>query len=498
MDHNTDPPPTTMVDTAAALLLEPKLEGYDDDGGGEPLQPAPFVSPLDQLMQPPRPLEALLQGPQLPPFLSKTYDLVCEPELDGVISWGHAGNSFVVWDPSAFARDVLPHHFKHNNFSSFVRQLNTYGFRKVHADRWEFAHEDFLRHSKHLLKKIVRRRSSPTQQSGLQPGSSGESGLDPELNTLRREKSALLQEVTRLKQEHLQTIEQMSTLNQRLESAEDRQKQMVSFLAKLLQNPTFLRQLKMHRQQKEIDSTRVKRKFLKHVPHGNIDSGESSSLHTGESNLDFCPTSLDLPATHSDILDLQNFLLEDGDLNLAMLPENIGLDGIEAPDDIGALVQGFDTQEELELGSGVELLEIPPASGPRGQDPTIGRSKGKNVLSPGLDATSSEADCLGSFSDNMGMLSDSMLQTAGKLMDADDDERIWGVDASSALQSSCSGTSQQAYGSLVSDPYLMEMANKPEKFWELDFQALDDGDLQLDKCVIDDPALQQQRGNMNS
>ncbi|KAF2945095.1 hypothetical protein DAI22_02g192300 [Oryza sativa Japonica Group] len=450
MDHNTDPPPTTMVDTAAALLLEPKLEGYDDDGGGEPLQPAPFVSPLDQLMQPPRPLEALLQGPQLPPFLSKTYDLVCEPELDGVISWGHAGNSFVVWDPSAFARDVLPHHFKHNNFSSFVRQLNTYGFRKVHADRWEFAHEDFLRHSKHLLKKIVRRRSSPTQQSGLQPGSSGESGLDPELNTLRREKSALLQEVTRLKQEHLQTIEQMSTLNQRLESAEDRQKQMVSFLAKLLQNPTFLRQLKMHRQQKEIDSTRVKRKFLKHVPHGNIDS------------------------------------------------ENIGLDGIEAPDDIGALVQGFDTQEELELGSGVELLEIPPASGPRGQDPTIGRSKGKNVLSPGLDATSSEADCLGSFSDNMGMLSDSMLQTAGKLMDADDDERIWGVDASSALQSSCSGTSQQAYGSLVSDPYLMEMANKPEKFWELDFQALDDGDLQLDKCVIDDPALQQQRGNMNS
>jgi hypothetical protein len=133
MDHNTDPPPTTMVDTAAALLLEPKLEGYDDDGGGEPLQPAPFVSPLDQLMQPPRPLEALLQGPQLPPFLSKTYDLVCEPELDGVISWGHAGNSFVVWDPSAFARDVLPHHFKHNNFSSFVRQLNTYVRIKIPA-----------------------------------------------------------------------------------------------------------------------------------------------------------------------------------------------------------------------------------------------------------------------------------------------------------------------------------------------------------------------------
>ncbi|VAI89937.1 unnamed protein product [Triticum turgidum subsp. durum] len=33
-------------------------------------------------------MKALLQGPQLPPFLSKTYDLEGEPQLDGVISWG--------------------------------------------------------------------------------------------------------------------------------------------------------------------------------------------------------------------------------------------------------------------------------------------------------------------------------------------------------------------------------------------------------------------------
>ena len=48
------------------------------------------------------------------------------PATDAVISWTKAGSSFVVWDAHAFERDHLGRHFKHGNFSSFIRQLNTY------------------------------------------------------------------------------------------------------------------------------------------------------------------------------------------------------------------------------------------------------------------------------------------------------------------------------------------------------------------------------------
>lgn len=80
---------------------------------------------VSNLEVPPRPLDCL-QGVQIPPFLSKTFDLVDDSALDPIISWGSAGKTFVVWDPVEFARIILPRNFKHNNFSSFVRQLNTY------------------------------------------------------------------------------------------------------------------------------------------------------------------------------------------------------------------------------------------------------------------------------------------------------------------------------------------------------------------------------------
>ena len=47
-----------------------------------------------------------------------------------MIRWSDNGESFIVVDEDAFAKTLIPELFKHNNYASFVRQLNMYGFHK--------------------------------------------------------------------------------------------------------------------------------------------------------------------------------------------------------------------------------------------------------------------------------------------------------------------------------------------------------------------------------
>ncbi|EMS49331.1 Heat stress transcription factor B-1 [Triticum urartu] len=122
------------------------------------------------------------------PFLTKTHQMVEERGTDEVISWGEQGRSFVVWKPVELARDLLPLHFKHCNFSSFVRQLNTYGFRKVVPDRWEFANENFRRGEQGLLSGIRRRKATATTttpQSSKTSGTGVNVAFPPPLPALR-------------------------------------------------------------------------------------------------------------------------------------------------------------------------------------------------------------------------------------------------------------------------------------------------------------------------
>ncbi|KAI9479375.1 hypothetical protein BX667DRAFT_467645, partial [Coemansia mojavensis] len=107
------------------------------------------------------------------PFLNKLYSMVDDSSSDDLIRWSADGNSFVVLRHEDFAKEVLPRFFKHSNFSSFVRQLNMYGFHKVphlqqggliadgpEAESWEFNNENFQRGQPDLLHFIRRKKGS--------------------------------------------------------------------------------------------------------------------------------------------------------------------------------------------------------------------------------------------------------------------------------------------------------------------------------------------------
>ena len=105
----------------------------------------------------------------VPPFVIKLYDLVTQPETDGIVCWGSTGNSFLLLDTRLFSQLVLPMHFKHDNLRSFERQLNIYGFQRCIAQptehALEFFHAKFRRGQRDLLLEI--KRSQPARKRQL-------------------------------------------------------------------------------------------------------------------------------------------------------------------------------------------------------------------------------------------------------------------------------------------------------------------------------------------
>ncbi|KAG0145606.1 hypothetical protein CROQUDRAFT_63694 [Cronartium quercuum f. sp. fusiforme G11] len=98
-------------------------------------------------------------------FVPKLFSIL-EEEDQNLISWSNKGERFMVSNPITFSKFILPQHFKHNNWQSFVRQLNMYGFNKCNDSEraglvWEFRHPNFRKSRPDLL-PLIKRRSSRT------------------------------------------------------------------------------------------------------------------------------------------------------------------------------------------------------------------------------------------------------------------------------------------------------------------------------------------------
>lgn len=92
-------------------------------------------------------------------FLSKLYDILNNLEYEDIISWNINGTGIIIKNVIRFCEIVLPKFYKHNNYSSFVRQLNLYGFHKSQGILNEgegFEHDNFCKDiTKEEVKKIM-------------------------------------------------------------------------------------------------------------------------------------------------------------------------------------------------------------------------------------------------------------------------------------------------------------------------------------------------------
>ncbi|TIA93385.1 hypothetical protein E3P99_00201 [Wallemia hederae] len=139
-------------------------------------QPVPMQVKQEDSSLPPPPGNNNSSGPS--DFVKKLFMMLEDSQYASVVCWSPSGESFVVKEMNDFTKQILPRHFKHSNFASFVRQLNKYDFHKVKREEgeekpwgdqtWEFRHPEFKAHCRHLLENIKRKaptgKGKPTAQ----------------------------------------------------------------------------------------------------------------------------------------------------------------------------------------------------------------------------------------------------------------------------------------------------------------------------------------------
>ena len=89
-------------------------------------------------------------------FLSILYEILNNLSYNDIISWNLEGNGIIIKNINKLCTIILPKFYKHSNYSSFVRQLNIYGFHKsqgIIKDGEGFEHEVF---GKNITREQIR------------------------------------------------------------------------------------------------------------------------------------------------------------------------------------------------------------------------------------------------------------------------------------------------------------------------------------------------------
>ncbi|OEU20893.1 hypothetical protein FRACYDRAFT_155230, partial [Fragilariopsis cylindrus CCMP1102] len=79
-------------------------------------------------------------------------------EDTSTVSWLSHGRAFLVRRPTEFTSKIMPRYFRQTKLTSFQRQLNLYGFRRLTqgADSGAYYHELFLKGRPQLCLRMQR------------------------------------------------------------------------------------------------------------------------------------------------------------------------------------------------------------------------------------------------------------------------------------------------------------------------------------------------------
>ena len=104
-----------------------------------------------------------INGSKPDKFILKLYEILNKEEYNKIIHWSKNGSYIVITNTHALTKKILPIYFNHQNYCSFVRQLNMYNFHKIRTNpnknEQYFIHESFNKYKTIKEIKLVKRKS---------------------------------------------------------------------------------------------------------------------------------------------------------------------------------------------------------------------------------------------------------------------------------------------------------------------------------------------------
>ena len=95
-------------------------------------------------------------------FLEKLFKIINNKKNHNIIHWNNDGTRVVISDSMKCSKTILPKYFNHENYSSFIRQLNIYGFHKINnvykSNDEQFINENFKKNMPIEEIKKIRRK----------------------------------------------------------------------------------------------------------------------------------------------------------------------------------------------------------------------------------------------------------------------------------------------------------------------------------------------------